>query len=124
MGKKPLTQKIQKQKNELPDFDELILTANDVDDRTKSLWIEIYTNAVEDRERISVLYTDIFREMKGNAQGHMLYGPLVTKYLEKMAKSNDQLLKIVDQIMSHKKTEGSINPDDLLDQLQDDGVDE
>ena len=124
MAKKPLSQKIQKQKDELPDFDELLLEAGDVDDRTKSLWIEIYTNAVEDRERISVLYTDIFREMKGNAQGHMLYGPLVTKYLEKMAKSNDQLLKLAEQIMAYRKTEGSINPDDLLDQLMDGGEDE
>lgn len=107
----------------LPDFDELLLGSDDIDDRTRSLWLEIYVNATEDRERISVLYTDIFKDLKGNAQGHAIYGPLVTKYLEKMAKANDQLLKLAEQIMTYRKAEASLSPDDLLDQFADRGDD-
>ena len=103
---------------EIPDFEDLLKVAGDIDDRTKSLWLEIYSNARDDRERVSVLYTDIFLQMKGNVQGHAIYGPLVTKYLEKMAKSNDQLLKLSEQAMAYRKSEGSISPDDLLDQIQ------
>ena len=120
--KKPLSKKIEDREHELLDFDELLYEATDIDDRSKSLWIEIYTNAVEDRERVSVLYTDIFMEMKGNPQGHAVYGPLVTKYLEKMAKSNDQLLKLAEQIAVYRKDDANIDAEDLLNQIEVTGV--
>jgi hypothetical protein len=104
--------------DDLPNFEEILVNATDIDDRTKSLWVQIYNNACNDRERVAILYNDIFSEVKGNNQGHAVYGPLVTKYLEKMAKANDQLLKLSELIASYRKAEGTIDPDDLLDEIQ------
>lgn len=109
---------LREQQDKLRDLDELLFDSEDIDDKVRSLWIEIYTNANDDRERISILYTDIFREMKGSPQGHAVYGPLVTKYLEKMAKANDQLLKLSEQIISFKHSNDTdIDPDDLLNSI-------
>jgi hypothetical protein len=69
-----LNKKIQEQINEMPDFEELLLKSEDLDQRLKSLWITIYNNVVDDRERVSILYTEIFREVSNNAQGHAIYG--------------------------------------------------
>jgi hypothetical protein len=100
------------------EFDDLIKAATDVDDRTRALWLEIYKNAIDDRERVSILYTNLQSELN-SAQGHVVYGMLITKYLEKMAKSNDQLLKLAEQCLAYKKSDGSFSADDLLDKMGD-----
>lgn len=101
------------------DFDELLQHVIDIDPQTKALWIEVYHNATYDRECASMLYTDIFREMQGNPQGHAIYGQLVTKYIERMTKASDQLLRIVDQITMYRKNERTIDSDAILDEIND-----
>jgi len=113
-----LNDKIQEQLSQIPDFEELLLNSEDIDQRLKSLWITIYSNVTDDRERVSILYTEIFREVTNNAQGHAIYGPLVTKYLEKMAKCNDQLIKLSELIMAHHNAGAQVNPDELLDNFE------
>ncbi len=100
------------------EFDDLLENATDVDPRARALWLEIYKNAIDDRERVSILYTNLQSELT-SAQGHVVYGLLIAKYLEKMAKSNDQLLKLAEQCLAYKKSEGSFSADDLLDKMGD-----
>jgi len=109
---------IEQELPELPDFDELQLTSADIDAKTKSLWLKIYTNACTDRERVAIFVSELSRELKGNMNGHMMHGQLVAKYLEKMAKANDQLLKLADQIQAYRTQTGEIDSDSILDEIQ------
>lgn len=65
---------------------------------TKKLWFEIYQNAVEHRSHAMLLFSDIYRHVANDPNGHALHGKLVTMYLEKMEKANDQLLKLAELI--------------------------
>lgn len=107
---------------QLHDFDELLVNADDLDQRTKSLWVQIYRNACSDREQASVFVTDLLRELTGsNPNAHAMHGGTVVKYLEKMAKANDQLLKLAEQVSSYRTSRGDVDSDELLDMLQGDG---
>lgn len=108
---------------ELLDFDELLMDATDVDDRTKSLWIEIYRNACRDREVIDMLYTDITKFVLGSGSStdptaHAVHGPTITKYIEKISRANDQLLKLADLIQSYRRDADRIDPDSILSEIE------
>ena len=62
----------------------------------EEVWKEIYTNATQDREKASMLVTDLWKEITADPEKHVLYGGTITKYLERMNKSNDQLVKLAE----------------------------
>jgi len=90
--------------------------SSDDDDSPKSkeeLWVEIYGNATQDREKASMLITNLWKEITADPEKHALYGTTITKYLERMSKSNDQLVKLA-ELMS-KTEESDEDPPDLND---------
>ena len=66
----------------------------------EALWKEIYTNSFTDREKASMLITNLWKEITADPEKHALYGGTMSKYLERMSKSNDQLLKLAE--LMHK----------------------
>ena len=90
------TEELQKSQDRLKKFRDLLGRIETADDNIKALWTEIYDNANADRERASMLYTDLFMDVKGSAEKHGLYGTQMAKYLERMCKSNDQLLRLAE----------------------------
>ncbi len=62
----------------------------------EEIWTEIYQNAFQDREKASMLVTNLWKEITADPEKHILYGTTVSKYLERMAKSNDQLVKLAE----------------------------
>ena len=67
------------------------------DPKTKEeIWSEIYQNAFQDREKASMLVTNLWKEITADPEKHALYGTTITKYLERMSKSNDQLVKLAE----------------------------
>ena len=62
----------------------------------EAVWQEIYSNAIQDREKASMLVTDLWKEITSDPEKHALYGGTITKYLERMNKSNDQLVKLAE----------------------------
>ena len=57
---------------------------------------EIYRNATADREKASMLITNLWKEVTADPEKHALFGSAISKYLERMAKSNDQLIKLAE----------------------------
>ena len=53
-------------------------------------------NPTKDREKASMLVTDLWKEITADPEKHVLYGGTITKYLERMNKSNDQLVKLAE----------------------------
>jgi|TARA_Y100000592_G_C5375764_1_gene270872 spermidine/putrescine-binding protein len=84
------------------------------DPKTKEeLWQEIYGNATQDREKASMLITNLWKEITADPEKHVLYGTTVTKYLERMSKSNDQLVKLAELMSKNEDFDDS--PPDLND---------
>lgn len=79
-------------------FDEMLNSIEGLDDKKKILWSEIYKNAVTDRESASILFTDTIMQLKGNTANHSILGPVVVKYIERMSRANDQLIKLAEII--------------------------
>ena len=98
-------------------FGELLDDLSSTKDKKKTLWREIYENAVSDRERASILFTEAFKTMGGSGADHTTLGSIMSKYLERMCKSNDQILSLADMISKAEKAEESINTDDLFSKI-------
>ena len=80
------------------------------EDKKKALWREIYENAVSDRERASILFTEAYKTMGGGTNDHATLGTTMTKYLERMCKSNDQILQLSDIISKAEEQSSKIDP--------------
>jgi len=88
---------------------------DDIDDKKKLLWSEIYQNAIDDRENASILFTDTLLQVKGNAANHNILGPVVAKYLERMSRANDQILKLAELVA--REDSKSLDPNAIFDKI-------
>ena len=79
-------------------FSDLLDNISSIEDKKKLLWKEIYENALNDRENANALYTDLYLKMQGTQSDHMQVGPIMAKYLERMCKSNEQILKLIELV--------------------------
>ncbi len=104
-----------------PKFNEIsqLIDGLGIDDKTKALWKEVYENATLDRERALVLYEDLVQECTGSGGlGHANHGITIAKYLERLEKSNAQLIKLSEMIEASKAEEGKgLSNDDLYNMM-------
>ncbi len=107
--------KIADKEKKIEQFSDLLKTLPDLDDKKRLLWIEIYQNAVDDRENASILFTDTLLQVKGNAANHNILGPVIAKYLERMSRANDQILKLA-EIVSREDSK-PVDPDTIFDRI-------
>lgn len=99
-------------------FNELLESLNDIDDKKKSLWIEIYNNALIDRQHAYDLYEDVSNKIFQDQVNHATFGTQATKYLERLNKANDQLIKLAELIASSEKQKETINVDDIFSTIE------
>ena len=100
-------------------FSDLLDSIEALEDKRKHLWKEIYDNAVNDRNLADMLFTDSWQRMNGpNALTHEVVGSTMSKYLERMGKSNEQLLKLAEIIARAEQENNKIDPDDLFSQIK------
>jgi hypothetical protein len=107
---------LDKKERKLIEFGDLIDTIESADEKKKYLWKEIYNNAVSDREYASVLYTQLFSQSGGSPSDHVTSGPMLIKYLERMGKCTDQLIKLAEMIEGSDKNKAL--PDDMYEAIQ------
>ena len=98
-------------------FSDLLDSIEALEDKRKHLWKEIYENALVDRENAGMLFTDIYTEMQGNAMQHTALGPTAAKYLERMCKSNEQILRLAELIAKAEEESARIDPDDIFSEI-------
>ncbi len=104
-------------KKKVEEFSELLDSLKNTQDKKKMLWKEIYENALVDRENASMLFTDAWKNMTGGSSEHATLGSTMSKYLERMCKSNEQILRLAELIAKAEETESKINPDDIFSQI-------
>ena len=57
---------------------------------------EIYKNSADDREKASMLITDLWKEITTDPEKHALYGSTISKYFERMEKSPSR--KVIERL--------------------------
>ena len=118
MTHEELLKKQEEQQKKIDDFGELLDDLTSTTDKKKMLWKEIYQNALDDRLNASLLFTEAYTTMQAGAAEHDSVGPVLTKYLERMNKSNEQLLKLADLISKAEEQSSQINPEDIFAQIK------
>ena len=112
-----LMDQVKKTGDKIEQFTEILDNIDSLDSKKKILWKEIYENAVSDRERASILFTEAFKSMGGGAADHVSIGPTIVKYLERMCKSNSQIMTLADLINKAEAADSKIDPDDLFSKI-------
>ena len=110
--KKKLTESEQK----IKEFSALLESLENTEDKKKLLWKETYQNAVEDRESAGMLLTDLIMHSQGNTTNHLQFGNLMSKYIERMSKSNDQILKLA-ELIAKEQEKAVMSSDDIFDKI-------
>ncbi len=111
-------QKIEKIEEKTKKFEEMLSELVSSDDKKKLLWKEIYENANLDRQNAHVLFVEAYTQMRTGLAEHVAIGATLSKYLERMNKSNEQLLKLADIIARAEVENSKIDPDDLFSQIK------
>lgn len=109
---------INKQSDNLSDFEIEIEKLKNVDSRKKILWQQIYRNAIDDRSAASALFTECYAAMGKTATDHAAMGSVLVKYLEKMSKSNQQLIDLSLLMSKDEEQSHGIDPDDLFREIE------
>lgn len=98
-------------------FGELLDEISSMDEKRKALWKEIYENSLTDRENAYALYINAYSTFGGGQGDHTTLGPIMVKYLERMSKANDQILKLAEIVKSTQEEEAKLMPDDLFSKI-------
>ena len=108
-------------KKKVDAFASILEELNSTQEKKKLLWKEIYENAVVDRENAAMLFTDAWKNMQGGTTEHVSLGSTMSKYLERMCKSNEQILRLAELITKAEEHETRIDSDDLFAQIDNKG---
>jgi predicted AAA+ superfamily ATPase len=109
---------VDRQIDSLSNFEIEIQKLKGVDERKKILWQQIYRNAVDDRSSASMLFTEAYGTMGKSATDHVAMGGVLVKYLEKMSKSNQQLIDLSLLMSKDEEQSVSMDPDDLFREIE------
>ena len=112
-----LLDKVKTSNEKIKNFTDLLDNLSTTDSKKKALWKEIYENAVSDRERASILYTEAYKSMGQSSTDHVAIGTTMTKYLERMCKSNDQILRLAELVAKAEEASATISPDDIFNEI-------
>ena len=114
MATADISKKFEEAEQKVKDFSDLLETIETTADKKKMLWKEIYENAVVDRMNAFMLFTDVYTNMGSGIADHVQLGTIMSKYLERMSKSNEQLLKLADLIANEEERVSKIDPEEIF----------
>ena len=115
--KNEVLERVEKSKQKVKEFSDLLDSIDSLQDKKKALWKEIYENALSDRENAFILFNEAYRSMSSTAAEHISVGPILNKYLERMNKANDQLIKLAELLSKAEEQSSKIDPDDLFSKI-------
>jgi len=111
-------ERIKSRQIKIEKFSDILDALESTEDKKKLLWKEIYENALTDRENAYALFTDLMSQSQGNAANHAMFGTTMAKYLERMSKSNDQILRLAELIAKAEQEQMALNPDDIFSKIK------
>ena len=109
--------KNEKKENQIKNFSDILESIDTLENKKKMLWKEVYENSIEDREKAKLLFNDAYISMQGGVNEHMNIGAIMSKYIERMSKSNDQILKLAELIAKEEEKSEVVSTDDIFSQI-------
>jgi len=103
----------------LKNFDQLLRKIENMDDQKRHLWKEIYENAIADRQNAFLMFKKTVK-MADTSTAMSVHGKTIEKFLEKMNKATDQLIKLA-ELIARAEPEGGekqMTPDDMYKQIK------
>lgn len=105
-------------KNQLKVFGDLLNSLDKSLDKKKQLWKQIYENAVTDRKNAYLVFADLYVGVHSKPAEHAIHGQTLSKYMERMSKTTDQLLKLAELVAAAEEK----IPQEIEDRLSDDDL--
>ena len=109
--------KVRKVEGKLEKFSDILDGLTSTEDKKKLLWKEIYENSLEDRESAKILFEDLMLQSMGNTANHSMFGSTMSKYLERMSKCNDQILRLA-ELIAKEEEKNELSADDIFNQIE------
>lgn len=110
-------EKNEKKEKAIQNFADILDNIASLEDKKKMLWKEIYENSLEDREKAKMLFNDAYLSMTSDINTHMNVGAIMSKYLERMCRSNDQILKLAELIAKEEEKSETVSDDDIFSRI-------
>jgi hypothetical protein len=110
-------EKVEKKEDQIRNFSDILDNIDSLEGKKKMLWKEIYENSLEDREKAKMLFNDAYISMQGGVNEHMNIGGVMSKYLERMCRSNDQILKLAELISKEEEKSEAVSEDDIFSRI-------
>lgn len=104
-------------RNKLKDFKDLLDSISELDNKTKALWSDIYFNAFKDRELSLKCFDNLWNIVEDKPENHAIHGDRLSKYIERMSKANDQLIKLADLVERAKEKSEEVDVDSVFETI-------
>ena len=102
----------------LTDFGDLLDSIDKLSEKRKFLWKEIFYGAMQDRSAAQMMFQSALQTMDTSSSvEHINMSPVLTRYLEKMSKANDQLIKLAELIRPLQEDSNIITTDDIFSKI-------
>jgi len=101
----------------IKDFSALPSDIESLSDKKKKLWTEIYENAISDRQYAYSMFSKLSRIAQEESTEHAIHGRTMAAYIERMSKSNDQLIKLADLIAKAEEENDEIDAEEIFNKL-------
>ena len=98
----------------IKDFTDLLSQIDGVSDKKKKLWLEIYENAIADRQNAYILFKVLVDIVEDKSTEHAVHGKSLSTYIERMSKANDQLIKLAELISKAETKDEEIDPEEMF----------
>lgn len=102
-------------KKAMNEFSDLLNSLDKSLDKKKTLWKQIYENAVTDRKTAYLVFADLYVQVHSKSAEHAIHGPTLSKYMERMSKATDQLLKLAELVAAADEKASSSLDDEPVD---------
>jgi nitric oxide synthase oxygenase domain/subunit len=113
-----MLERLKDNEKKVDQFSDVLDSIENTSEKKKMLWKEIYENAIVDRTNAHILFTNLYSQMGASAADHATLGVTLTKYLERMSKSNEQLLALSKQIAESETSNESISEDEIFNRIK------
>lgn len=101
----------------LRDFSDLLKNIDNLSDKKRQLWREIYENAISDRQNSYTMFAKLVKITQDKSTEHAVHGKTIATYIERMSKANDQLIKLAELIAKADSSNDDIDPEEMFERI-------
>ena len=104
--------------DKLKNFDRLLDEIENLTEKKKQLWKEIYENAIRDRQNAYITLSQLLKISRDKSTELATHGRTIALMLERMSKSNDQLIRLAELIAKAESPKDAMSADDVFDRIR------